>query len=45
VCRKAGFTLLGETEFEYPPGHLMRSNDWRLDLAAPVASASTPAAG
>ncbi|MGS2616325.1 GNAT family N-acetyltransferase [Micromonospora sp. LZ34] len=32
VCRKAGFTLLGETEFEFPPGHLMRSNDWRLDL-------------
>ena len=32
VCRKAGFTLLGETEFEYPPGHLMRSNDWRIDL-------------
>ncbi|MGB2567634.1 GNAT family N-acetyltransferase [Micromonospora citrea] len=34
VCRKAGFTLLGETEFEYPPGHLMRSNDWRIDLSA-----------
>ncbi|MFG2056800.1 GNAT family N-acetyltransferase [Micromonospora sp. NPDC048930] len=33
VCRKAGFTLLGETEFEYPPGHLMRSNDWRIELA------------
>lgn len=32
VCRKAGFTLLGETEFEYPPGSLMRSNDWRTDL-------------
>ncbi|GAA4565504.1 GNAT family N-acetyltransferase [Micromonospora coerulea] len=32
VCRKAGFTLLGEIEFEYPPGHLMRSNDWRIDL-------------
>ena len=32
VCRKAGFTLLGPTEFEYPPGHLMRSNDWRIDL-------------
>ncbi|MFJ8577290.1 GNAT family N-acetyltransferase [Micromonospora sp. NPDC093277] len=32
VCRKAGFTLLGETEFEYPPGHRMRSNDWRVDL-------------
>ncbi|MET7832040.1 Protein N-acetyltransferase, RimJ/RimL family [Micromonospora sediminicola] len=34
VCRKAGFTLLGETEFEYPPGRLMRSNDWRIDLTA-----------
>ncbi|MDZ5441498.1 GNAT family N-acetyltransferase [Micromonospora sp. 4G57] len=34
VCRKAGFTLVGETEFEYPPGHLMRSNDWRVDLTA-----------
>ncbi|MEU4368847.1 GNAT family N-acetyltransferase [Micromonospora chersina] len=32
VCRKAGFTLVGETEFEYPPGHLMRSNDWRIEL-------------
>jgi RimJ/RimL family protein N-acetyltransferase len=32
VCRKAGFQLLGETDFEFPPGRLMRSNDWRLDL-------------
>ncbi|MFD2764342.1 GNAT family N-acetyltransferase [Micromonospora eburnea] len=32
VCRKAGFTLLGETEFDYPPGQLMRSNDWRVGL-------------
>ncbi|WP_243774277.1 GNAT family N-acetyltransferase [Actinomadura barringtoniae] len=32
VCKKAGFTLLGETDFEYPPGTLMRSNDWRLEL-------------
>ncbi|MEO3928000.1 GNAT family N-acetyltransferase [Micromonosporaceae bacterium B7E4] len=32
VCRKAGFELLGETEFEFPKGRLMRSNDWRLDL-------------
>ncbi|MEU8260496.1 GNAT family N-acetyltransferase [Micromonospora sp. NPDC048999] len=32
VCRKAGFTLLGETEFEYGPGQMMRSNDWRIDL-------------
>ena len=32
ICRKVGFTLLGEVEFEYPPGHLMRCNDWRLAL-------------
>jgi RimJ/RimL family protein N-acetyltransferase len=32
ICRKAGFTLLGETDFEYPPGAIMRCNDWRLDL-------------
>jgi RimJ/RimL family protein N-acetyltransferase len=32
VCRKAGFTLLGETDFEYPPGNIMRCNDWQLEL-------------
>lgn len=32
VCRKAGFELLGERAFEYPPGHPMTCNDWRLDL-------------
>lgn len=32
VCRKAGFTLLGEVDFEYPKGNPVRSNDWRLDL-------------
>lgn len=32
ICRKAGFTLQGEVEFEYPKGHFMRCNDWRLDL-------------
>lgn len=32
VCRKVGFELLGEQDFEYPPGHMMRCNDWRLDL-------------
>ncbi|GAA4153943.1 GNAT family N-acetyltransferase [Phytohabitans flavus] len=32
VCRKAGFALMGETDFEYPPGQFMRSNDWRYDL-------------
>ena len=32
VCRKVGFTLLGEVRFEYPPGRFARCNDWRLDL-------------
>lgn len=32
ICRKLGFTLLGALDFEYPPGHLLRCNDWRLDL-------------
>jgi RimJ/RimL family protein N-acetyltransferase len=32
ICRKLGFTLLGESDFEYPPGNSMRCNDWRLDL-------------
>jgi RimJ/RimL family protein N-acetyltransferase len=34
ICRKLGFTLLEECEFEYPPGSFMRCNDWRLDLFA-----------
>lgn len=33
ICRKAGFTLIGPCEFEYPKGHLMTANDWRLELA------------
>lgn len=32
ICRKLGFTILGETALEYPPGQLMRCNDWRLSL-------------
>ena len=32
ICRKLGFELLGDTEFEYPKGHFMRCNDWRLEL-------------
>jgi RimJ/RimL family protein N-acetyltransferase len=32
VCRKAGFTLLGDGRFEYPKGHWMQCNDWRLSL-------------
>jgi RimJ/RimL family protein N-acetyltransferase len=34
VCRKLGFALDGEADFEFPPGHWMRCNDWRLDLEA-----------
>ena len=34
ICRKVGFTLLKEVDFEFPPGHLMRCNDWSLDLIA-----------
>ncbi|MEU0113894.1 GNAT family N-acetyltransferase [Streptomyces bobili] len=33
VCRRAGFTLLGECAFEYPKGHWIASNDWYVDLA------------
>jgi RimJ/RimL family protein N-acetyltransferase len=34
ICRKLGFTLIEEREFEYPPGSFMRCNVWRLDLLA-----------
>ena len=32
ICRKLGFTFLAEHDFEYPPGNMLRCNDWRLDL-------------
>ena len=34
ICKKTGFVLQSEIDFEYPPGtgRFMRSNDWRLDL-------------
>jgi RimJ/RimL family protein N-acetyltransferase len=34
VCRGAGYALRGECAFEYPPGNVLRCNDWYLDLAA-----------
>ena len=34
ICRKLGFTFVEAAEFEYPQGHFMRCNDWRLDLFA-----------
>jgi RimJ/RimL family protein N-acetyltransferase len=30
ICRKLGFSFIEECEFEYPPGHSMTVNDWRL---------------
>ena len=35
VCRKLGFELLGPHDFEYPPGHPLRCNDWRLKTDRP----------
>lgn len=34
ICRKLGFTFVGETDFEYPAksGSRLRVNIWRLDL-------------
>lgn len=32
ICRKLGFTLIEECLYEYPPGHQMLINDWRLSL-------------
>jgi RimJ/RimL family protein N-acetyltransferase len=32
ICRKLGFTLVEECQVEYPPGHSMTINDWRLGL-------------
>ncbi len=33
ICRKLGFELVEECEFEFPPGHPMLCNVWRLDLS------------
>jgi len=38
VCRKAGFTLGDEHDFEYPKGRWMRCNDWSVDLSFGAAS-------
>jgi RimJ/RimL family protein N-acetyltransferase len=34
ICRKCGFTLLGEVDFEFPKGCWAPSNDWFVDLSA-----------
>jgi RimJ/RimL family protein N-acetyltransferase len=30
ICRKTGFSLVGPCDFEYPPGNMLRSNDWEV---------------
>ncbi len=37
ICRKAGFTLQADCDFEYPKGHFMRCKDWRFDLFSEIA--------
>jgi len=32
ICRKLGFTLIEECQFEYPAGRSTWVNNWRLDL-------------
>jgi RimJ/RimL family protein N-acetyltransferase len=32
ICQKLGFELVEEIEFEYPPGSMMRCNDWQIEL-------------
>ncbi len=45
VCRKAGFTLLGERDFEVTPGRILHTNDWVIDPAtAPATHPATASA-
>jgi RimJ/RimL family protein N-acetyltransferase len=34
ICRKLGFTLLGETDFPARQGGFIRCHDWRFDLSS-----------
>jgi RimJ/RimL family protein N-acetyltransferase len=34
ICRKLSFERLEACEFEFPKGHFMTCNDWRLELRA-----------
>jgi RimJ/RimL family protein N-acetyltransferase len=40
ICRKAGFKLQEQINFEYPPGNFLNCNDWCLDLFADVSAAA-----
>lgn len=34
VCRKAGFALVGEEDFEVQPGRVLHTNAWVVELSA-----------
>lgn len=36
ICRKVGFRLVGERDFEYPKGNQLRCNDWVRDVPLPA---------
>jgi RimJ/RimL family protein N-acetyltransferase len=42
VCRKLGFTLDGPHDFEFPPGHVLRCNVWRLELSSRAPAGTRP---
>jgi RimJ/RimL family protein N-acetyltransferase len=39
LCRRTGFELLGEVDFEFPKGNPLRCHDWRRDLTAVAGTA------
>jgi RimJ/RimL family protein N-acetyltransferase len=40
LCRKLGFHLLEACQLEFPKGHLMTCNDWRLHLGDELTDAT-----
>lgn len=39
VCRKLGFSLIEECDFEYPVGTIIRCNDWKLRVGDGISAA------
>lgn len=35
ICRSLGFSFVRECTFEFPVGHFIQCNDWRLTLTGP----------
>jgi RimJ/RimL family protein N-acetyltransferase len=42
MCRRAGFALLGQADYESPAGHLMRVNEWVLSAGQSPATEPKP---